>query len=58
MSLQPGESKTVKFRLTRRDVSRWSTVNQNWEITVYSKWVNVGGSSIFEDLGERVYLEF
>ena len=30
--LQPGESKTVEFDLTRRDVSYWNTFAQEWTI--------------------------
>ncbi|KAL4892767.1 fibronectin type III-like domain-containing protein [Aspergillus ambiguus] len=30
--LQPGESKTVDFPLTRRDISHWDIVGQRWVI--------------------------
>ncbi|KAJ8602916.1 hypothetical protein MRB53_042300 [Persea americana] len=31
--LQPGETQTAYFDLTRRDLSRWNTVTQQWELT-------------------------
>ena len=30
--LQPGESKQVSFPLTRRDLSKWNTATQGWEL--------------------------
>jgi len=45
VALQPGETKTVKFELTRRDISNWNTTSQNWEIWNKQKFVFVGSSS-------------
>ncbi|KAK4192210.1 putative beta-glucosidase A [Podospora australis] len=42
--LQPGETKSVSFNLTRRDLSNWNTDKQNWEITSDKKAVSVGAS--------------
>lgn len=44
--LAPGESKTVSFHLTRRDVSNWNTDVQNWEITSEEKFIFVGQSVV------------
>lgn len=44
VELEPGESKTVAFQLTRRDVSNWNTTTQNWEITDWEKVVFVGSN--------------
>ncbi|KAK0749889.1 glycoside hydrolase family 3 protein [Schizothecium vesticola] len=43
--LEPGETKTVVFELTRRDISNWNTTSQNWEIWGKEKFVFVGSSS-------------
>ncbi|KAI2637407.1 glycoside hydrolase family 3 protein [Xylaria nigripes] len=45
LCIEPG--KTAKFRasLTRRDLSNWDTVSQNWVISEYPKTVFVGPSS-------------
>ncbi|KAK1831265.1 putative glycoside hydrolase [Podospora conica] len=43
--LEPGETKTVVFELTRRDISNWNTTSQNWEIWSKEKAVFVGSSS-------------
>jgi len=43
--LQPGESKTVTFELTRRDLSYWNVVTQNWEIPSGGLGVSIGQSS-------------
>jgi beta-glucosidase len=45
LSIQPGESATFHADLTRRDVSNWDTVSQNWVISSYPKTVYVGSSS-------------
>ncbi|KAI1405964.1 glycoside hydrolase family 3 protein [Hypoxylon fuscum] len=46
-ALRPGESATLELTLTRRDVSVWDTVRQNWVVPDpegrYSFWV--GGAS-------------
>jgi beta-glucosidase len=44
VELDPGETKTVTFSLTRRDVSNWNTTSQNWEITDREKVVFVGSN--------------
>ncbi|KAK4242911.1 putative beta-glucosidase A [Achaetomium macrosporum] len=44
VELEPGETKTVTFELTRRDVSNWNTATQNWEITDREKFVFVGSN--------------
>lgn len=43
--LDPGESETFTVQLTRRDLSNWDTVSQNWVISDYPKRVYVGASS-------------
>ncbi|KAK3346750.1 glycoside hydrolase family 3 protein [Lasiosphaeria hispida] len=45
VALEPGESKTVTFELTRRDISNWNTTSQNWEIGNKEKFVFIGQSS-------------
>ncbi|RYP74459.1 hypothetical protein DL770_007599 [Monosporascus sp. CRB-9-2] len=45
VSLEPGEAKTVTFNLTRRDISNWDVVSQNWVVTPHKKMVHVGASS-------------
>ncbi|KAH7329421.1 beta-glucosidase family 3 protein [Stachybotrys elegans] len=43
--IAPGESKTFRAELTRRDLSNWDTVSQNWVITDAPKTIWVGSSS-------------
>jgi beta-glucosidase len=43
--LRAGESKTVKVKLTRRDLMRWNVVKQDWTCTEGKKVVHVGCSS-------------
>lgn len=43
--LRPGECKEVTFQLTRRDLSYWDVVRQNWVIPGPGVGVNVGTSS-------------
>ncbi|KAM3068685.1 beta-glucosidase [Clarireedia jacksonii] len=45
LSISAGESATFTADLTRRDLSNWDTVAQNWVITDYPKTVYVGSSS-------------
>ena len=45
LSIQPGQSATFTADITRRDVSNWDTVSQNWVITDYPKTVHIGSSS-------------
>ncbi|KAI1135097.1 glycoside hydrolase family 3 protein [Hypoxylon sp. FL0543] len=54
-ALAPGESAVVELSLTRKDVSVWDTVSQNWVVPDprgrYSVWI--GGAS--DDLGVVCY---
>jgi len=43
--LRPGQSKKVTFELTRRDMSYWDVVRQNWVIPTPGIGINVGTSS-------------
>jgi beta-glucosidase len=43
--LQPEESKTVSFSLTRRDLSIWDVVQQNWVLQKGEYKIYVGASS-------------
>lgn len=45
LSIQPGQTVQFHADLTRRDVSNWDTVSQNWVITDAPKTVFVGKSS-------------
>lgn len=45
LSAGPGETVTFEASLTRRDLSNWDTVSQNWVISSYPKTVYVGRSS-------------
>jgi beta-glucosidase len=45
MMLQPGASATVRFDLTRRDISYWDIVTQQWTIGSGSVSVEAGFSS-------------
>lgn len=45
LSIQPNSSTTFTADLTRRDLSNWDTVVQNWVITPAQKTVYVGSSS-------------
>ncbi|KFY73666.1 hypothetical protein V499_06258 [Pseudogymnoascus sp. VKM F-103] len=45
VALKPGESKDVKFTLTRRDVSYWDVIAQTWRIPRGEIKVSVGFSS-------------
>jgi beta-glucosidase len=45
LSISPGGSATFSSEITRRDVSNWDTVSQNWFISNYPKTVYVGSSS-------------
>jgi len=44
VSLAPGETRSVVFELTRRDLSNWNVTSQNWEIWDREKTVFVGES--------------
>ena len=48
ISLQPGESASVRFDLTRRDISYWDIVGQQW--TIASGSVNVMGGFSSRDI--------
>lgn len=43
--LQPGESKTVTFELSRYDFSYWDVVSQSWQIAKGQTGISVGASS-------------
>ena len=43
--IQPGQSATFSADITRRDVSNWDIVSQNWVVSQYPKTVHVGASS-------------
>ena len=45
LSIQPNATATFTADLTRRDLSNWDTVAQNWAISNYPKTVYVGSSS-------------
>ncbi|KAJ5697522.1 hypothetical protein N7488_011206 [Penicillium malachiteum] len=45
LSILPGQSTTFTVDLTRRDLSNWDTVSQDWFISDYDKTVYVGASS-------------
>ncbi|PNY28725.1 Beta-glucosidase cel3A, partial [Tolypocladium capitatum] len=45
VALQPGESATVRFELTRRDLSVWDVVGQRWVVQAGTYPVYVGASS-------------
>lgn len=45
ITIQPGASKVWNTVITRRDLSNWDTVSQNWVISSYPKTIYVGNSS-------------
>lgn len=45
INLNPEETKLFKVALTRRDISNWDVLSQNWVVTNYTKTVYVGSSS-------------
>nr|ATQ35959.1 beta-glucosidase [Talaromyces piceae] len=45
VSIEPGQSKSVQFSLTRRDLSVWDTTAQQWLLQKGAYKVFVGGSS-------------
>lgn len=45
ITIAPGASETFSADITRRDVSNWDTVSQNWVVSNYTKTVYVGSSS-------------
>ncbi|CAN8097105.1 unnamed protein product [Discula destructiva] len=50
LSIAPGETVRFEAALTRRDLSNWDTLSQNWVISNYPKTVHVGRSSRKLDL--------
>ncbi|QIW95478.1 hypothetical protein AMS68_000996 [Peltaster fructicola] len=44
-TINVGQTVTYSFDITRRDVSNWDTVSQDWIISNYAKTVYVGSSS-------------
>ncbi|KAH8908263.1 glycoside hydrolase family 3 protein [Coniochaeta sp. PMI_546] len=45
IELKKGESKKVEFKLTRRDLSYWDVVEQNWKIVVDGQYTFLVGQS-------------
>ena len=46
IELAPGESKVVKLQLTRKDLSYWSVIHQNWVMPTQGRFkISVGSSS-------------
>ncbi|KAI3339304.1 glycosyl hydrolase family 3 N terminal domain-containing protein [Ustulina deusta] len=45
VELKAGETKTVAFNVTYRDLSNWDTEAQDWKVTSYPKTAYVGASS-------------
>ncbi|KAI0974693.1 glycosyl hydrolase family 3 N terminal domain-containing protein [Xylaria arbuscula] len=45
VELEVGETKTVAFNVTYRDLSNWDTEAQDWKVTSYPKTAYVGASS-------------
>lgn len=45
ITLAPGQQTLWTTTLTRRDISNWDPVTQNWVVTNYTKTVYVGNSS-------------
>ncbi len=45
LSIQPNSAATFEADITRRDLSNWDPVTQNWVISKYTKTVYVGTSS-------------
>ncbi|EEP77226.1 beta-glucosidase 1 [Uncinocarpus reesii 1704] len=45
ITLRPGQSTVWRTSLTRRDISNWDPVAQNWVVTAHPKTVYVGNSS-------------
>jgi len=43
--IEPGETSTVEFVVTRRDMSIWEVVSQEWLVQEGEYVVHVGGSS-------------
>ncbi|KAK9776950.1 putative beta-glucosidase [Seiridium cardinale] len=43
--VRPGETRTVSFSLTRRDLSVWDVIAQQWRLQEGSYQINVGASS-------------
>ncbi|ROT36180.1 beta-glucosidase [Sodiomyces alkalinus F11] len=43
--IDPGTSETFRADLTRRDLSNWDVVTQNWVVSDYPKTIYVGNSS-------------
>lgn len=54
--LQPGETKTVKMQLTKRDLSYWDTAAHDWEATRGTYRIEIGTSS--RDIKQTVTFNF
>ncbi|GKT67156.1 unnamed protein product [Colletotrichum tofieldiae] len=55
--LQPGETKTVTFSLTRRDLSTWDVVQQNWILQKGEYNFYIGASSRDLRLTSKLFFE-
>ena len=45
LSIQPNSATTFTADITRRDISNWDTISQNWVMSNYTKTAYVGSSS-------------
>ncbi|RKU39899.1 hypothetical protein DL546_001793 [Coniochaeta pulveracea] len=52
VALKEGEHQEVEFNLTRRDLSYWDVVNQNWRMVVEGEYTFLVGLSSRDVLGE------
>lgn len=50
INLDTGESKTVEFSLTSKDLAYWNVENQNYEATLGEYDILIGSSSALQDL--------
>jgi beta-glucosidase len=57
VELAPGESRTVEFALTRRDLSHWDTLTGGWTVEPGALEISVGASSRDLPLTTTVPLE-
>jgi beta-glucosidase len=45
VEIKPGETKSVAFNVTYRDLSNWDSEAQDWKVTDFPKTAYVGASS-------------
>ncbi|KAI9838004.1 MAG: hypothetical protein M1819_006158 [Sarea resinae] len=55
LSIDQGQSTTFSVDITRRDLSNWDVVSQNWVVSNYTKTVFVGPSSRNLPLSAKLY---